>query len=267
MEYYENIVNRRNSCRRFANITVEQDKLEAIAAFFDEEDRLVPDIDIDLRYYDGSIYEDLGDSVGYNGFAIRAPEYMVIFSEVADHYMENAGFTSQALTMKLTELGLAACWQTINDADAVKSALGENTDKVVASVIAFGYRSPDDDSKPAPKISYTDIAYSGTYGEPLDNTMLYRELEDALRAAAHAQSFNNKQPYRLIVDHTSVSLIGIPDEGTNESDELLNYGIVMYNFQEVMDAVRNSAPKWIWDAPDRDLRLPAGAKFIAMCRL
>ena len=148
MEYYEDIVKKRNSCRGFADKKVEDSVLTELLEYYEEDESdLVDEIETELKFYIGTVWDELKKSVGYNGFCIKAPAYMVIYSEVADHYLENAGYIAQGLTLKMTELGLAACWQTINDADEAKRALGEDTDKVVACVVAFGYRDPENNEK------------------------------------------------------------------------------------------------------------------------
>lgn len=269
MKYYDHIVKRRHSCRNFdMNRDIEPEKITEVLAYYNnEESVLVEGIKTDLNFYSGDIYEDLGTCVGYNGFCIKSPGYMVLFSEVKEHYIENAGFISQGITLKLTELGMAACWQTINDMDVLNRVLRAPEDMVAACVISFGYRNPADAEMIAPKKSYTDIAFSKKFGRKLDTEYLYRELEDSLRAVAHAQSFANSQPYCLILDDEFVSLVGLPEPDTNESNRMLNYGIVMFNFYAVMSSVRVNAPKWSFEPIDHDLGLPVGAIYIAKCRI
>ena len=193
---------------------------------------------------------------------------MVVFSDVADHYLENAGYIAQGLTLKMTELGLSACWQTINDADAAKNALEADTDKVVACVVAFGYRDPDNDEKAVNKKSLDDMTDGFAYGQDIDTNLWPGFLEDALRAICHSQSFQNLQPYKIIVDYDQISLIGLPDDMTSEADRLLNYGIVMFNFYAVMWSIRPTTPKWSFEpVTDRDLKLPAEVTYVAKCKI
>ena len=265
MEYYEQIVKNRNSCRLFADKKVDDDVLDEIRAYYeDEESDLVDGIKTELKFYFGTVYDALKKSVGYNGYCIKAPAYMLLFSDEADHFLENAGYIAQGITLKMTELGLAACWMTINDAAATKAALDIDTDKTLACVVAFGYRSPDNDEKKAPKKSLDEITDGKKFGQDADTDFFYHDLEDGLRAIAHAQSFANKQPYKVIVDDDIISLVGLEDAETNEYDTHLNYGIVMFNFYAVMSAVRPNAAKWSFEAPDRDLGLPA---YVAKCRI
>ena len=269
MEYFETIVKKRHSCRSFADKKVGDDVLNELLTYYeDEESDLVDEIETELKFYIGTVFDELKKSVGYNGFCIKAPAYMVIYSDVADHYLENAGYIAQGLTIKMTELGLAACWMTINDADEAKKALGEDTDKAVACVVAFGYRDPDNDEKPVDKKSLDEMTDGFKYGQDIDTDLWYSSLEDGLRAIARAQSFQNRQPYRIIVDHDQISLIGLPDDLTGEADRLLNYGIVMFNFYSVMWAIRPETPRWSFEpVTDRDLGLPADVTYVAKCKL
>ncbi|MBR0307982.1 MAG: nitroreductase family protein [Mogibacterium sp.] len=268
MKYYENIVMKRNSCRGFSDKKVDDDVLVAIREYYeDEESDLVDEIETELKFYFGNVYEALSKSVGYNGVCIKAPAYMLLLSDEADHFLENAGYIAQGITLKMTELGLSACWMTINDAAATKAALEIETDKVLACVVAFGYRAEDNDEKKAPKISLDELCLGKTFKEEVDTDLFYPELEDCLRACAHAQSFQNLQPYRMLVDNDMVFLVGLPSEMTNDYDTHLNYGIVMFNFYAVMWAVRPSAPKWSFEVPDRDLKLPDDVTYVAKCRI
>ena len=169
MEYYETIVKKRNSCRGFSGRKVEDNVLTELIKYYEEDESdLVDEIETELKFYVGTVWDELKKSVGYNGFCIKAPAYMVIYSEAADHYLENAGYIAQGLTLKLTELGLAACWQTVNDADEAKKALGEDTDKAVACVVAFGYRDPENKEKKAPKKSVDEMTDGYRFGQDMD---------------------------------------------------------------------------------------------------
>ena len=269
MEYYEQIVKNRNSCRSFADKKVDDDALNTLLTYYEEdESKLVDEIDTELKFYVGNVWEELKTSVGYNGFCIKAPTYMVIYSDVAEHYLENAGYIAQGLTLKMTELGLAACWLTVLDPEAAKAALKEDTDKVVACVVAFGYRDPDNDEKKAPKKSLDEMTDGFKFGHDIDTDLFYNNLEDGLRAIAHAQSFQNRQPYRIIVDHDQIVLVGLPDDITTDADRHLNYGIAMFNFYAVMWAVRPDTPRWSFEpVTDRDLALPADVEYVAKCKL
>ena len=285
IKYYDEIVLHRQSCRNFSDKKVEQNVISDIEAYYTSCKPLVEDVATELVFIDGERAPMLGASVGYNGFIIKAPQYFVILSETKEHYLENVGFVAQGITLKLTQLGIDACWLTINDAAFAKKALKLDSEKEVAAVVAFGYKnkevkdirldiaSPSNVNmrksglKPAPKISLSDLLYHKSYGAEFDKSNLYSDLEYGLRAVSEAQSFFNRQPYRIIVDDAFISLIGIQDDMTSDSDMLLNFGIAMFNFYAVMEETRSEAPTWSFESPNVDLKLPENAFFVAMCKI
>lgn len=285
IEYYDTIVKKRESCRNFSEAAVEAEKIDELKACYDKAPHLVEGVKTEIAFIDPDAASKLGHAAGYNGFLIKAPKYLVLCTEDADHAIENAGFIGQALTLCMTELGLAACWQTINDEKAASEALGVPEGMHVAVVIAFGYRDKEKGSvrldikspsnvkmtksgtKAAPKISLDEFLSYQTFGNEMNDSMLYSDLESALRAMSCSQSFFNRQPYRVIVDDDMISLVGKEDDLTNESDQKLNYGIAMFDFYAVMASVRKNAPKWDFEDSGRDLKLPEGYFFVAKARI
>lgn len=282
--HYEEIIKKRESCRNFSDKVVEQEKIDALKQYFEEEDRLLPGIKTELCFEDSTTVARMGASIGYNGFVIKAPQYLLLYSEKADHYLMNAGFIAEGLSLKITDLGLFSCWQTINYPEIAMTLLGKETSLMLTAVIAFGYRKgkPEEDiridikspsnvnvtrvsSKAAPKIALSDLLYDKEYGMSYNEENLYEPLEDGVLAISWSQSFYNRQPYRVIVDDDIISLVGIPDEITRDGDRRLNYGIAMFNFYAVMKAYRSNAPMWSFEDPDRDLKLPEGVIYIAKC--
>lgn len=282
--YYEDIIKKRESCRNFSDKVVEKEKIDALKSYYAQEDHLLPEVETELVFENQAAVARMGASIGYNGFVIKAPQYLLLFSDKADHYLANAGFIAEGLSLKMTELKLSSCWQTINYPDIAVTLLGRETTKALAVVIAFGYRegNPEEDvridikspsnvkvtrsgSKAAPKIDLSELLYYKEYGRDFSIDHLYDPLEDGLLAISRSQSFYNRQPYRVIVDDDIISLVGIPDELTREGDRRLNYGIAMFNFFAVMKAFRADAPMWSFDDPGRDLKLPEGYTYVAKC--
>jgi len=277
---YFDMIQKRESCREFSDKTVEQESLDALREYFSEADRLIPEIELSMEIYDGSIAERLGQAAGYNGFLIKAPQYLVFYSDEAAHYLENAAYVAQGVTLKLTQLGLAACWLTINKPETIVSELNPGSYDKAAVVVAFGYRdagkedarldikSPSNvkliksGTRKAPKLGYDTFASYGSLGQAVPDYLLFDDFKDALVAMATAQSFFNRQPYRALVDDTGINLIAYTDELTESSDEHLNYGIVMFNYAAVLGQNRHQTPAWTFDEPD-NLKLPDGYFFVA----
>lgn len=284
IKYFDEII-KRQSCRSFCDRDVNANELDQIKDYFTRCRRLIPEINIDFKIYNGVIEKKIGKNAGYNGFMIKAPKYALIFSEVKDHYLENAGYVGQAITLKMTQLGLDACWITINDAKAVKDTIAPDSPYELAAVIAFGYKDDNDKdvrldikspsnvkmikrkTATAPKISLDDLVCFKKFGNGFQESGVYPDLKDALLAISVSQSFLNRQPYRVVLDDDIISLVGFKDELTNENDEHLNYGIAMFSFLAVLAAHRTEDPKWSFEDPDRDLGLPDGYFFIAKCNI
>ena len=72
MEYYETIVKKRNSCRGFSPRKVEDSVLNELLTYYeDDESDLVDEIETELKFYIGTVWEELKKSVGYNGSCIH----------------------------------------------------------------------------------------------------------------------------------------------------------------------------------------------------
>lgn len=284
VKYYEEIVSKRHSVREYEDKPVSNEILSDIEEYFKGMNGIV-DVDAEMVLIDGSKYHSMINAAGYNGFLVKAPKYILILSDEKKHYLENAGYLGQGITLKITELGLDTCWMTIVNPDALKSAVGIEGSKIPAALIAFGYgkeveaekrldiKNPshvkmvETESKAAPKIDLSEFIFDKVYGRAIDKSKLYTGLEDALLAASRSQSFFNRQPYRIIVDDAEIALIGLQDELTGDVDAHLNYGICMFDFYAVLSATRKDAPKWTFERWNGKLKLPENAKYVAKCRI
>ncbi len=289
LNYFE-LIKERESCRDFADAEVEPQKIQTLINSLPLCDTLENGIGTQLEIVDGETAAKFGKSVGYNGFMIDAPQYALLFTEEKGHYLENAGFIMQAITLKMVSMDLAACWLTVNDAAAAKTASGVDTDKTLAVVVGFGYRNKKkkgtrldiksmsdvkinkNSVRTAPKIALSEFVFQETFGNNADTviTPKYPQLEDALLCMSTAQSFFNRQPYRVVLTNSAVCLVGLDDDMTEEEDTHLNYGIVMFNFYAVHQNTRgggDSMKHWTFDAPAEDLKLPANTHFVAQCKL
>ncbi len=284
MNYYETIL-KRESCRDFTSETPDTFLLHEVQNYFTNAERLFPDIKLECKFYNEGISEKIGHNAGYNGFFIHAPKYLMLFSEQKEHYLENAAFVAQDLTLKITELELDTCWITIDDPAAIKNSLEPDLDMTPVVLIALGYKNKEkksvrlDIKSPsnvkmtsrknlaAPKISLDELVSYEHLGNPVPDGMLYEELEEALLSVSFAQSFMNRQPYRILLSGNSVTLLGIKDELTGELDTRLNFGIVMFNFISVMHSMISHRLSWSFEKPKDLPALPGEYFFVAQCNL
>ncbi|MCB6365464.1 nitroreductase family protein [Intestinibacillus massiliensis] len=275
----------RKSVRAFWDTPVPALTVDEIETYFGRCKRLVPSIDVQMRIFERDVKEKLEGTAGYQGFMIGAPCYMVILSDEADHYIENAGFIAEDMILKMTELELSSCWITFSDGEEVKKALGIESDKRIGAIIAFGYgqRTSKKIRLNIKSMSNIDINVEREYYSPklsIDELVHIQKwggkstIEDigdtdsalwrALYAASLSPSYLNRQPYGFILDNGKVILVVKKDEHTDEVNEKLNIGIVMLHFSGVISQMLFNVD-WHWGAPEQDLGLPADCSAVAYC--
>ena len=137
MDYY-NLAIKRESTRSFKKRPVSDRQLAELTGYFSQCARLVPEIKTDIRILGAEAGSLLKGCVGYHDLMIEAPHYLVIASEPAPSYLENAGFMGEDLVLKMTELEIETCWITINDEAEAGIRLGLTEDMRVSALIAFG---------------------------------------------------------------------------------------------------------------------------------
>lgn len=284
MDYFT-LVEQRRSIRDFKDRDVSADQLEEIRGYFQGCRRLDPELSMDIQFYDSAIQKKLEGIAGYKGFVIGAPHYILVLSEAAGHYVENAGYACEDLLLKLADMGLDSCWLTFRDAQAMKEALCIESELSPVALLAYGYgkrekelrhlniKSPSDvsivvrEEHVAPKLSVNDMVYYQEWGENAELTVYIADngLRRAFYAACLSPTYLNRQPYRFILDEGTVVLIQTEDEMTDEYNAELNLGIVMLNFAAVLSQRRPDEPKWIFGEPQKHYEIPDGCQIVAYC--
>lgn len=272
------LATKRKSNREFAKREVSEDKIRELKEYFESCPRLVPDIQVEMLILGGDASEKLNACVGYHRFLIKAFHYIVLLSDVDEHYMENAGYIGEELVLKLTEMGIETCWETIADEPLLKKRLHLSGDKSVAAVIAFGYedaglfarlgiKSPAEvflkkkPGTPVPKLTIPQMIYDDEWGKAETISALDPDddLYRACAAACYAPSFLNQQPYRLIRDGDKIVLAAVLDAMTGAADAKLNTGIVMMHFEGAISRHSSGFQGWKLEAPEKDYKLPEDA--------
>lgn len=289
MNYYQ-IATKRKSTRDFKEKVAPQSVLTEIKEYFKVCKRLIPEIDVELSIIDPKTSPNMTGCAGYEDFLIEAPHYILLTSETAENYLENAGFIGEDLVLKLTDMGISTCWITISDAQKLKERLRITSDKQPVALIALGYENSVSSIKrldivnqsnvtlkkrtsyEAPKLYVDDAIYSedmGIKGEPstLDH---YTDLYQALVAACCAPSFLNRQPYRFIINDGYFMLVALEDKETDENDYHLNLGILMLHFYGVLSERSGVYGKWELNVPESEIAkvsVPDGGKVVACIRI
>ncbi len=222
---------------------------------------------------------------GYNGYLIDAPNYILIYSEMKPHFIENVGFIGENIIIKLTDMGIDTCWLTIKEEEVVKEP---ETKLRLTGLIAAGYGGKRKNRKVINKmlwgkgydnleVKYTDtdnalknalvdIVYMGDYGEKATpDDIINSGLYEALCSACHAPSALNRQPWRFIIDGGVVSLIIKKDAYTNIYEAKINAGAVMFNFLAVVKERLFNA-EWKMGAKNK-YNIPDDCVAVAYCEI
>lgn len=287
------IIEKRRSTRDFTDQPVTDSEKLNLIQYFPKTARLDPSIKVEMRILSGAEVEPLRGKMGYEKMSFDAPAYMVVFSEIKPHYLENAGVLTEDMILKMTAIGLESCWLTVLNVKPVVEAYRDELildgDIAIASIVAFGQgeqerkrallhiftpsnlRVSERKGYSAPKIDPDEMAYAGEFGNKIDLGSV--EIDDGLRnaliAATLAPTYLNRQPVRLIYDASEgqVILVCMKDAKTGNHDAALNCGAVMANFAMALEEYRPTRQQWIPGSPDKKYYTPDGANIIAYLKV
>ena len=280
---YAALIQNRKSVREFRDKVVPFSLLEQIKTYYQRSvRRLISEIGTEMYIFGTDAREALEGAAGYNSFLVGAPQYLVLLTDPHPHGYLNAGFVMEDLILKLTDLELDSCWVTFADGEAVKSALGIESDRSVAAIAAFGYgvkttrrlrlniRSMSDIDISAkrhyfePKRSVSDLVHKDTWGsrDGLDSAIGFYDdmLWESFYAASLAPSYLNRQAYGFLLEQGKVTLVSVPDKFNVPIDAELSLGIVLHHFTVVSESWAGQL-SWRF-APDGPA-LPVGHRAVA----
>ena len=280
---YAALIQNRKSVREFRDKVVPFSLLEQIKTYYQRSvRRLISEIGTEMYMFGTDAREALEGAAGYNSFLVGAPQYLVLLTDPHPHGYLNAGFVMEDLILKLTDLELDSCWVTFADGEAVKSALGIESERSVAAIAAFGYgvkttrrlrlniRSMSDIDISAkrhyfePKRSVSDLVHKDTWGsrDGLDSAIGFYDdmLWESFYAASLAPSYLNRQAYGFLLEQGKVTLVSVPDKFNVPIDAELSLGIVLHHFTVVSESWAGQL-SWRF-APDGPA-LPVGHRAVA----
>lgn len=286
---YSAMIQNRKSVRAFQDREVPGSALAEIKEYFlNSCKKLIPSIDTQVRIFGSEVKKALEGAAGYEQLMIGAPCYLLLFSENAEYAAENAGYITEDLVLKLTEMDLNSCWLTFSDGEQIKESLALSTPLSLQAIIAFGYGKKtsklirlniksmsdvDADIKReyySPKLGIGDLVFSEKWGNKAGVNDLIGDMESmlwrAFYAASLAPSYLNRQPFGFVLHGTQITLVLKKDTYTGQNSAKLNLGIVMLHFAGVVSQWTGHLT-WNMGAPDTDLGLPEGCTAVAWCKL
>lgn len=267
---YKKLISSRKSVREFKDISIEPKYFNEIENYINNSKKLLPEIEVEMRMYDfKDCYENINQLAGYKGYLIKAPNYIILLSDVKNGYIENSGYIGERLILKARDLGIDSCWITFKDSNLIKEKLNISSDKEVTAIIALGY---EDDKKSKNKstsdrLGVEDIVFMDEWGKKASVTDLEeRYLLDAFSYARMAPSSFNRQPWRFIIDGGKVILALKSDDFSNEYEGSIDTGIAMLYFSLIIDTTMFDL-QWHVGSLDKDYKVPSDYKIVGYCNI
>lgn len=152
----------RKSCRKYLDEPVNLDLI-------DEFMSNVKPLNEDIKYR----YEFLKQNEVSSKMHFKAPYYLVIYSEIKENYMVNAGFIFQQLCLYLQSQGIGSCWL----------GLGSPKKKDSEFVILISFGKSDDMTRTLDEFKRNNLS------------KISDEVDESLIPAQLAPSAMNSQPW------------------------------------------------------------------------
>ena len=185
MNMFETIFSRK-SIRSFYQEIIDWEIIEDILKFADGLPMLTKDIEVEFK-----LISNIEKNQGFNGpFAVKAPYYISLSSEMKDDYLLNAGYLMQQLSLYIEAKGLGTCFLgAASPGWPLKNTM--KYDYVIA--LAFGKSKEP---------LYRDSVLAKR--SPENELVIYKEevspdVRKMLDAARLAPSAYNTQPWRFVV--------------------------------------------------------------------
>ncbi len=171
---FYNTIFKRKSVRKFAKEPLEASRLESLQSFIKGLTPLYKDIRTEIAI--------LSENEVKSILPIKAPHYVVAYSEAKDGHLVNAGFMLQQVDLYLSANGIGACWLGMGTPQ--KEAASRNG---LEYIIAMPFGDPEE---PVHRESRSEFKRK-TLSEITD----IKGAEELLEAVRLAPSASNTQPW------------------------------------------------------------------------
>jgi ubiquinone/menaquinone biosynthesis C-methylase UbiE len=181
-EQYQ-MISKRKSIRKFLMEPLGEAQISALTEQLNHLQPLRSDISTEIRLLPQ-------DTVG-GLLSIKAPHYLLLFSEKKEGHLENAGFIMQQIDLYLSANGIGACW--LGAAKPKSEFTGNSTLPYIISM-AIGM--------PAEPLHRAGLEqFKRKKMSEICSTAHHLERVEAARLAPSA---TNSQPWRFITTHTAI---------------------------------------------------------------
>ncbi|SDZ15934.1 nitroreductase family protein [Tindallia californiensis] len=182
-ETYYSWIFKRKSSRKFIQEGLKEERIQSILEAMEGLTPLESDIKTEIKIMDADSMKGL--------LAIKAPHYVLIYSEEKPNNLENAGFLLQQVDLMLSAMGIGSCWL----------GLGKPTEKAVGKdgmnyVIALAIGPT---AEPVHRQSTTE--FKRKKREEIYRGNHFSSVVEALRLAPSA---TNSQPWFLVEEENNL---------------------------------------------------------------
>lgn len=203
MNLYEAIFVRK-TVHKYSMAELPQRELERICQHFASLPNLFGSIDTEIRILDNR----KGNKKVSGVLGVKAPYYMVFYSEEKPKYRMNLGYLMQQMALFLCARGLGACFVPTVHLKKNQRSIGE---KKAVTAVAFG----------RPREAHTRKQSEASL-MPMEKICTFREqprqwVRQMVDAARMAPSKGNRQPWRFLVYDNSIHIYS-----TNHSSQQLS---------------------------------------------
>jgi nitroreductase len=213
LDFY-NIIFKRKSIRKYKKEPVESSKLRSLQKFLEELTPLYHDIKTKIVILPEKDIKRL--------CSIRVPHYVVIYSEIKEGYLLNAGFLLQQVDLFLSANGIGACWLGLGIPQRASSSSNG-----LEYVIALAFGNADE---PLHRDNISEFKR-----KPLSEISSVNNADELLEAARLAPSATNSQPWYFSgsADNLIISrkLPNIIKAAVYSKFNQIDIGIALYHLQ------------------------------------
>lgn len=243
---YRSLIENYRSIRDYKRGSVSQDILKKLDQHGKKVRGLYP-IDTEFKIINDGwrIAKEMEGKAGYHGKPVYAPHYVALLSEAKGAYLQNGGYMMESFLMKARSLGLGVCWVSV-ESQEVKDVLGIEDPRELVALAAIGIpRLPwiTPLKETVIKTSLNDLVFHRKWDQkPWIEDLEQRGLLKALYHIRMAPSWENRQPWKLLLDDDQIILLVGPE--TNRMDQMLVDGGIMMYFMERIFIEENFQIRW-----------------------
>ena len=216
MNLYEAIFVRK-SVRSYTGEALSPQLLDKVKAHYRELTGLFGGIETEISVLDNR----RGQQRMLSLFSVKAPYYLVFYSEEAPRYLMNMGYLMEQMVLYMCSLGIGTCFIGSNK---IKKELQEKDGRKIVGIVAFGKSKGSHVRKQAEAKRLS-----------IDQLCIFKEvprqwMRQLLESARLAPSAMNDQPWRFVVYDNRIHIFSKKHkaEQLRKWDEV-NFGIMFAN--------------------------------------